>query len=318
MSLTEEQLAIRSRLITASDAAAVAGLNPYRTAMDVWMEKTGATPRQASSRAMEAGNEIEPLLAKWYEKDHGVTLIPGTTLVHPTLPIGATPDFLVGRERNVEMKNVGARAAQQWGEPSAGEAPEHYIAQVHIQVFTLKALDALDTTDSHIFAYFGGADRRTYPIAYDPEFAALLVDECARFWRDHVETKTPPEPDGSEAWTRYLNTRHSVATAAVVQATDALDELVEEYRARIRLRDVADVDAKRLEQLIRIAIGDGSKLASRAGTLTLSKPIARNTTDWKAVASECSIPADVIAKHTKTSEPYRTLTRPKTWKEDEE
>ena len=51
----EELLALRSRYIGGSDAAAVVNLNPYSSPYSLWAEKTGKVPCFEGNLATEVG-----------------------------------------------------------------------------------------------------------------------------------------------------------------------------------------------------------------------------------------------------------------------
>ena len=73
----KEWLAVRKRGIGSSDAAAAVGLSPYKSQLELWMEKTGrdaalseADPHDEESPAYW-GNILEPIVAAHYTKRSG-------------------------------------------------------------------------------------------------------------------------------------------------------------------------------------------------------------------------------------------------------
>lgn len=68
---TEEWLAAR-KLIGGSDAAALVGLNPYKTNIDLWREKTGRqeAPDISNEEFVRFGHEAEPHLREMFALDH--------------------------------------------------------------------------------------------------------------------------------------------------------------------------------------------------------------------------------------------------------
>lgn len=68
---TEEWLAART-LIGGSDAAALVGLNPYKTNIDLWREKTGRqeAPDISNEEFVRFGHEAEPHLREMFALDH--------------------------------------------------------------------------------------------------------------------------------------------------------------------------------------------------------------------------------------------------------
>ena len=73
----EDWLAVRKLGIGSSDAAAAVGLNPYKSQLELWMEKTGRDeslpkldPQDEESPAYW-GNILEPIVAAHYTKRSG-------------------------------------------------------------------------------------------------------------------------------------------------------------------------------------------------------------------------------------------------------
>ena len=73
----EDWLAVRKGGIGSSDAAAAVGLNPYKSQLELWLEKTGRDgslpkldPHDEESPAYW-GNILEPIVAAHYTKRSG-------------------------------------------------------------------------------------------------------------------------------------------------------------------------------------------------------------------------------------------------------
>ncbi|MDN5596762.1 MAG: YqaJ viral recombinase family protein, partial [Pseudomonas sp.] len=70
----EDWLAVRKGGIGSSDAAAAVGLNPYKSQLELWLEKTGrdaSLPRidpQDEESPAYWGNVLEPIVAWHYSK----------------------------------------------------------------------------------------------------------------------------------------------------------------------------------------------------------------------------------------------------------
>ena len=83
-------LAARRKGLGGSDMGAIAGLDRYKTPLDVWFDKRGLGRAEAENRAMRRGNILEGLVRVMYEEDHEVTLH------KPGLLHGARVSLLVG------------------------------------------------------------------------------------------------------------------------------------------------------------------------------------------------------------------------------
>jgi putative phage-type endonuclease len=197
--LSPKQLEARKSGVGGSDVATILGLNPYKTALELYHEKReDVAPYDLSENdSVEAGivleDAIADLAARRMTKKEGreVKLRRcNLTLTNPKYPwLKAHIDRdVVGQERGVEIKNVGAWAAKSWGEPGTDEIPEYYLPQPHTYMI-VKGYPAWT-----VAGYFGGADLRLYEVAKDQEFHDLIIDATNDFWKC-VLAGTPPEFD---------------------------------------------------------------------------------------------------------------------------
>src|SRR6185369_13191468 len=166
--LTTEQLAARK--IGGSDVACILGLNPFKTALELYAEKRGELePADLSENEnVEAGvvleDAIADLTARRMTRRLGREIKLrrcNLTLTHPKydwLTIHIDRD-VVGEDRGVEIKNVGARAARFWGEQDTDEIPDYYLPQPHTYMLVK------DYPAWTVSGYFGGSDLRLYEIA---------------------------------------------------------------------------------------------------------------------------------------------------------
>lgn len=191
----------------ASDVAAIVGLHPYRTALDVWGEKVHRVQVPDNS-AMHVGRNLErPVLETLYAEPRRLNLeFPGT-LRNPSEPwMGATPDALAGPQppegaekagwivdRAAECKIVGRYQMRRWGDPEEGVdgIPPEVLVQVTWQLATLHAVQTpLEVADVTALL---GTELRVYRVAYDAEFASDLLEATRAWWKHHVEAGEMPE-----------------------------------------------------------------------------------------------------------------------------
>lgn len=198
--LTKEQIAARK--VGGSDVATILGLNPYKTAVELYHEARGTLPVAdlSDNPNIAAGNLLEDgiadLAAFHMEKAWGRPVKlrrSNRTLVHPRyewLTVHIDRD-VVGEDRGVELKNVGARAAAAWGEPMTDAIPDYYVPQPHAYMLVL------DYPVWTVAGYFGGGDLRLYEVRRSAEWDDIIVERTRAFWFDNVLAGRPPEIDFS-------------------------------------------------------------------------------------------------------------------------
>jgi predicted phage-related endonuclease len=137
---------LRARVLTASDVGAAAGVDKFKSALDVQLEKMGLKPPQADNAAMRRGRLFEPAVEAYLrdELQGWRFLDPKVFLVDPELRLGATPDRLIEDPDepgliNCQMKVVARPEFEKWN----GEPPLAYQLQVTTESMLLDAHSGL-------------------------------------------------------------------------------------------------------------------------------------------------------------------------------
>jgi predicted phage-related endonuclease len=100
MSFDEQRLEDRRKTLGASEIPAVAGVNPHRSALDVYLEKKGLAEPFAGNAFTEWGLRMEEPIAQKYAEVIGLPVVTSDTIVARGW-MSATPDRLVAGIRNV-------------------------------------------------------------------------------------------------------------------------------------------------------------------------------------------------------------------------
>lgn len=271
----------RRTVLGASEIAAVVGLSPHATALDVFNEKMGITTRETSP-AMRQGLAFEATIATMLQEDHPDWVLEGdgrtTFVLHGDPLFVASPDRFVMDEprrsgleihRAVALLQIKGTAAyiEDWGEPGTDQVPKGHLCQV------TQEMAVVGVPVCHVARFVWGKPIAAYRVAFDPELWAMLREDGARFMRDHVLTGKPPAMDGTDAGWAYLAARYKKAGEALRTATDEEAALVARYdalRAQIKAHE-----AEKDEVAQRLCQGIG-------GDLGLTTPA--HTFKWLAYA----------------------------------
>ena len=271
----EEWLQIRKQGIGSSDAGAAVGLNPYKSQLELWLEKTGRdaglpkTDPQDEDSPAYWGNVLEPIVAWHYSKrtQNKVRRI-NAVLQHPDPEL---PWMLANIDREVigaedvqilECKTAGINGARLWKEG----VPEY----VQLQVMHQLAVTGKQAAD--VAVLLGGQTLELHRIERDELMIGRLIELERRFWR-YVETDTPPPADGSasaEAALRCLYpedngqavdfSQHAGYTAAYIELKALRQSLAEKEKREAELK-----------QLLQQAMGDASRANFANGYITWRK-----------------------------------------------
>lgn len=266
----QDWLAVRAAGISASNIAAILGINPWDSPFSLyWRKKLGG--EVDPSPQMEWGSRLEDAIAAKFEERHaddGMVLRPGGLYRHPEHEwMLATPDRLlkiVDRGRLIPTAVVELKTASSlddWGDDGTDQVPVHYRAQVIYQ------LDVLGLPHAHVALLCRGSTYREYTVAYDAEDAATMRKAAAEFMR-RLGCDEAPDIDGSAATTATLKALHP---SVVDEAVSVPVDLADQYRVRKELLDDAqaayDEVCNRMRALIgnnREAVADGRRVARRS------------------------------------------------------
>jgi len=186
----QEWLRERKNYLGGSDLGAIAGLNPYRTALDVYLDKTSDDINEETNSAMRWGNLLEDVVAKAYSEDTGYDVeIEPNTIYHPEYKfLGANIDRWVGdKEYVLECKTAGFTRGKEWGEVGTDQIPESYLIQCAYYA------SICDVPKVDIAVLIGGQDFRIYTYERNRELEEKLIKIACNFWHNHIEKRIPPK-----------------------------------------------------------------------------------------------------------------------------
>lgn len=296
--LTPEQLAVRRGGVSATDVSAILGLSPFRSPLDVWMEKRGLAAPVEMTEDMERGNFLEDGARRWYAHRTGAKVAQPGTVAHPRDSlIIATPDGVAlhkgGEVKGLEIKMPSS--ARDWGEPGTDAVPSYYVPQC---VWQLAAMSEwTDTVD--VFAVLEGKPR-LYHVRRDEELEGLLVEDMRRWWRDHVVAGKPPEvhPRDVESVSRAF--RRSDGDVVDFFALPPETQVTLEEYLRVYREEAAASDRRATwEARAKLALGSIPSvrgLPEELGFTRLDWREQAGKTVWKQVAEALAKQCGVSAK----------------------
>jgi putative phage-type endonuclease len=299
--------------IGGSQVAAALGVHPYKKPIDLWLELTGATPPFEGNEFTRWGLLLEPAVRDHYRQRHDAHLfVPGEPIYRDGWK-RASPDGIVTQPGHwgVEIKTGDKWTAERWGEAGELKVPIEYECQARLY------MHVCDISRWDFAALIGGNDYREFSLDRDLELELDLVAGATDFWEKHVKGGVPPEPDGSEQYTRFLAGRWSAVRDIYLGPTAYSEQCVQGLRNAIVELATLEEEKARIEQELRLLIGDAAGLESEHGRITCKTRKGATRTDWNAVAADAAAAgislAPFIEKHTTRSADQRPLRRPNNW-----
>lgn len=303
----------RRKGIGGSDVAVLLGLSPYKTPLDLWMEKRGLWVDEFAGEAAAWGAIMEPIIIGEYARRehcpvlhrsvHGEIVPSGPvppsisvdfmaaaflldTLVHPRHPwarghidgvaltaAGGKPSHIV------EAKTADLRLEGHWGDEGTDEVPEYYLVQVMWYLW-LADLDL-----AHLAVLIGGNRFRRYRIERDNALIDVMAEHAASFW-SRVENEDPPDPEPGERGAQSLTRLYPRgATGKEIDASPEVLEIVRGLHAARVAKKAAEIEEESAKTTIKAVLADAVRL-NLAPKSYVSWTNNKDTkeVDWQAVA----------------------------------
>lgn len=291
-------LEVRKNGIGGSDAAAAVGLSPYKSQLELWLEKTGRDaelPKLDPDDITEPvfwGTLLEPIVAAAYTKQTGNRVRKvNAVLQHPDIPF-----MLANLDREVtgvlgvqilECKTAGEFGARLWSEG----VPEYVQLQVQHQL----AVTGKQAAD--VAVLICGQRLEVHRIQRDDELIARLIPLEAQFW-EYVTNDTPPPADGSESAERALRCLYpGNANRADFRQDRNLSATFADLVSLKQDIKIREEQAEQLKQTLMQAMGDASIAQFETGEVSFKRSKDSTSIDFKRL----------ITDHPELAETYSTL-----------
>lgn len=288
--------------IGGSDIGAIVGVNPWKTALDVFLDKTGQAPVVEPNASMQLGTALEPFVVKNYEKETGLRCEEQIGMFHNGV-LCVNIDRIVDMGNGLTQKNgiviseriLEAKTSRhEWSDG----VPNSYQCQVQ---WYMGAFESVKQTDVAVYYTGGQKDPfHIFPVMRDDDVFAFLKDKAEEFWNKYVLTNTMPPPQNEDdcrfIWAKESPKKVSVADARII-------ETIRKIRAiRQQMDELEEQDSKLVSEVMA-AMGDAEILKTSSGMTgvvlaTWKAPKDSVKTDWKAIVNELKVDQSVIARHT--------------------
>lgn len=196
----EEWLMLRRELgVGGSEAAAVVGMNPYKSAYSLWAEKTGKIPEFEGNLTTEVGSYLEEFVAKLFEREKGLKLRRKNRILVNTLYPYAFADVdrvVVGENSVLEIKTTNSPPAMR--KFRKGEYPEQWYCQMTHYL----AVGGFEK--AYLAVLIGCRDFKIFELDRDEDEIKALMQAEEAFWSG-VKNGTPPAVDGSASTSEAIS-----------------------------------------------------------------------------------------------------------------
>lgn len=277
----EVWLRYRTQGIGGSDVSIIAGINPYKSIYQLWLEKTGQIePEQTDSEFAHFGTLLEPIVRKEFMERTGLKVRQKFMILqseeYPFML--ADVDGIVnenGEKVIFEAKTASAYKQNIWEDG----VPAGYILQVQHYMAVTEAKKA------YIAALIGGNHFCYHTVERDDEMIRKIIAMERCFWEKNVLCGIEPIPDGSEATTEYLNGRFSRSSGGTVELPQEAITVCEEFeRISIQLKEL-ETAKNAAANTLKSYLGE-AEIGTIGDRKIIWKQVSKNTVDTKRLKAE--------------------------------
>ena len=239
----EEWLSKRGESIGASESGAILGLNPWRTAVDVWIEKTGETEPLEDNLNMRLGRDLEPIIQKLFEEETGLKVRRDNKIrIDDEYEFITTnlDGVVIGEKVPIEYKTM-----TKWD----GEIPDYYYCQIQHQMMVT------NTPYCYFVVLVLGLSKQLVVEKYDRDdnFISKMRKELVHFWKENVQKNVPPEIVSVEDAKKVYK---DVDPESILEADDVIFNMLSEMDKFRHLKNKYDAKYKEMQKDVMVQMGN--------------------------------------------------------------
>jgi putative phage-type endonuclease len=281
----------RNSGIGASEVGTILGLNPYKSSAELFYQKIGKIPQKVEENiAMFMGSRMEPLVASLWEYYHEEesemikNFNNGVKTRHCTEIIGYlvndkyphlffSPDRLIidnpkkeafqiendivtfdNVKGILEIKTISGFASKQW----EGGIPPSYVTQLMTYML------GLEKQYGEIVFLEDGRKISVIEMSYNESIASQIIEKTTEFWNrvqgalsdmENCELYEP-DPDGTEAYSSFLDKKYSQSDSTTIKGTDEMYELAHKHKGIMEEIKDAEYEARECSNRIKDFMGE--------------------------------------------------------------
>ena len=248
----EEWMKYRKMGITGTDASCICGLNPYKSAMQVFVDKTTDTIEDFDNERLRQGRDLEQYVAERFCELYGkkVRRINAICISdeHPWM-LADFDRVLVGERAGLECKTVSqyAYSTNQW---KNGNLPLYYQLQCQ-HYLGVSGFDCW-----YVAVLVLGQEFVVHKIERDEELIQSLITIEERFWKDNVLAGVMPEPDGSKQAGELLAKYYPAEKGKKATLSEQFDLQLQRREELKELIEKLETEKKTIEQSLIKYLGE--------------------------------------------------------------
>lgn len=281
--------------IGGSDAAAVLGLNPYCGPFDVYADKLELVEPREETEPMRFGRDMEDYVAHRFTEATGKQVRRRNMMLrHPEHEwmLANLDRVVVGENAILECKTTSDMIRWKLDE---GECdPAHHVQCMHYLAVT-------GYERAYLAVYQRKSGLHVFEITRNDADIALLIEVEGEFWREHILTGIPPDPDGSDAAGAVIKKMFPCVEREKT-FLNGKEKLLADRTTLAEQIAALEKEKAKIDQAIQLEMGTAEIGTCNGWRVSWPNINGRSTVDSKALKREHP---DIYLKYAKTGKPYR-------------
>ena len=248
----EEWLLYRKQGITGTDAGAIVGMNPYRSAFSVYQDKISDEIEERDNESMRQGRDLEDYVARRFTEETGLKVRKANAIYQNKKNPWMLADFdrlLVGQKAGLECKTVSPYSADKWKD---GNIPLHYLMQIQHYM----AVSGFSCW--YLATVILGKEFIVRKIERDEEIIQLLTTIEKRYWEENIQKRVMPEPDGTMNCSEQITKLYQKADAQKTVELSGFNSMLQRRQELVELIGKMEKEKTAIEQKIKLEMRDAA------------------------------------------------------------
>jgi len=258
--------------IGSSDAPVIVGESPYRSALDLYVERTAgaAEPDAFTARLFKIGHAMEPVILALYAEETGARVRKGRVYEDRMVP---------WLSASLDGETDGAIVEAKWS--SSSRFRDGVPADVLVQVTHQMAVARVAACD---VAVLTPRDFTIHRVPFDAGFWGGILALETRFMEDHLIPGIPPDPDGSASSRAAIARLYPEDSGEMVPADPETASIVERVLARKAELEALTSELDSMENALRFLIGERTGIEGPGFRVTYKRAKDSQRIGWEEYA----------------------------------
>lgn len=297
----EKWLSFRKQGITGTDAACIVGMNPWKSAFEVYQDKISDDILEIEdNEAMRQGRDLEEYVAQRFIEETGLKVRRANAIFQSDEYPFMLADFdrlIVGMGAGLECKTVSPYGADKW---SNGKIPVHYQLQCQHYMAVSGAKSWF------IAALVFGKELIIREIKRDDDLTNTLIKIEEAFWNNNILGRVMPDPDGTKKCSEEIAKMYYRSDSEKTVSLIGYDETLRRREELNELIEKLEKEKASIDQRIQLEMGDAGYALSESYRISWLTSESRRI-DTKRLKSEMP---DLYQDYSKTSTCRRFIVKP--------